>query len=57
MENLNGYTTETIQRGAYLIRIHRPELSETEREKREHQIRDTLENALKSYIGRKEKKR
>ena len=54
---MENYTTETIQRGAYLIRIHRPELSEAERVKREHQIRDTLENTLKSYIGRKEKKR
>lgn len=37
-EALPGYTTKTIRHGNCIITIHRPILSQTEREKRERQV-------------------
>lgn len=46
---------KTIQHGAATIHIHRPDLDDQERAKREQEIRGTLEHTLREYIGRKER--
>lgn len=45
---------KTIQHGSCTIVIHRPELTATERAKREHQAKETLERVLREYIHNKE---
>lgn len=46
---------KTIQYGSATIIIHRPDLDDQERAKREQEIRGTLEHTLQAYITRKEK--
>lgn len=47
-----GYRSKTVQRGACTIIIHRPVLDEREQAKREAQVKDGLERALRDYIIR-----
>lgn len=54
-EGRPGYTSKTIQHGACTIVIHRPILTEPEREKRERRVRETLEHEMTKYITRKMK--
>lgn len=47
-----GYRSKTIQHGACTIIIHRPELDDKERAKRETQVQDILSRAMRDYIRR-----
>lgn len=47
---------QVITYGSYKILIRRPVLTKNEREKREGQIKASLESVMRSYIRRKEKK-
>ena len=51
---MNGYTTKTLQYGNCTIRIHRPILTDQERERREEQIREDLTTAMAQIYRRKE---
>lgn len=53
---MEEYTTKTIQYGTCTIIIQRPILTPAERAKREKQVRVNLENTLKDYYIRKERK-
>ena len=48
-----GYRFKTITKGACTITILRPELTETERHKRETHTKTVAERALKNYIFNK----
>lgn len=49
-----GYRIKTIKHGSCTIQILRPELTATERTKRENYIRGVAEKTLASYYKRKE---
>ena len=49
-----GYRIKTIKHGNCTIQILRPELTATERTKRENYIRGVAEKTLASYYKRKE---
>lgn len=46
--------TKTLRHGAATIIIHRPQLTDTERAKREKAIKETMARTMKSYATRKE---
>lgn len=48
------HTTKTIQCGACTVHIHRPELTEAERKKREQAIMQTVGGTMRAYLQRKE---
>lgn len=47
-----GYRTKTIKRGDVTIVIHRPELPDKERRKRENQVETSLTGFAKSLAQR-----
>lgn len=53
-EKLPGYRSMTIKHGSCTLIIHRPDLTDKERERREALLQSNLSNAMKSYIRRKE---
>lgn len=50
------YQTRTIRHGSCTLIVHRPELSDAERAKREQAVRETLARELRSYTTRKDTK-
>lgn len=50
-----GYRTKTLQHGNCTIVVHRPILTEEEAAKRERQVLDAMESAMRAYIFRGEK--
>jgi hypothetical protein len=51
-----GYRTKVITSGRCTITLLRPDLAEDERAKREKHAVSVMENALKNYIHKGEKK-
>lgn len=47
-------TTRTLKHGSATIIVHRPELSDSERAKRERRVRDVLGVTMRDYFKRKE---
>ena len=52
----NWTTSKTIRHGSCTVILHRPELTQTERAKRERAAKETLERVMREYLNRKEKK-
>lgn len=50
---MTTYQTQTFQRGDWTIIVHRPQLTEAERAKREKQIQERLERTMRDYYQRK----
>ena len=46
----NGYISKTIKCGQVTVTIHRPVLTDAEREKRAKQITDSLGHTLRDYL-------
>lgn len=51
---MNEWTTKTLQRGSCTIVLRRPMLTQTERDRREQAVRESLECVLREYVKRKE---
>lgn len=51
-----GYRTKVIERDGCTIELLRPDLPEEEAAKREKHAKSVMENALKNYIYKGEKK-
>lgn len=51
---MNKGTTKTIKHGSCTIIVHRPELTRTEKAKRERAAQETLESVMREYLRRKE---
>lgn len=51
-----GYRTKVIKHGSCTIELLRPDLAEEEAAKREKHAKSVMENALKNYIYKGEKK-
>lgn len=47
--------SKVIQIGSGTVIIQRPDLDDQERAKREQEVKETLEHALREYIARKER--
>lgn len=50
----NWTPSKTIRHGSCTVIIHRPELTHTERAKREQAAKETLERVMREYLNRKD---
>lgn len=53
---MTAYSTKVLQYGGCTIRIHRPILTDSEREKREKRAQDELTNVMTQIFRREEER-